>query len=268
MSQKLNNQELEQLRKAKQLLENSSLVMELTNLLGKPIELGLNVLPVKAEKVIAEATNKALNVALKTAITTMETGELGTEKSNITHKVLTGITGSVSGFFGLTAIAMELPVSTTIMLRSICDIARSEGFFVDNAEVSLECLTVFALGGPAPTDDSLNSAYYVARVSMAKALAEASEYLAERIAGKEIIDRSAPALLNFIGKIASRFSVEVSEEVIAKSIPILSVLTGGAINIAFTTHFQKMAEGHFIVRRLENTYGKEYIKALYEKSSI
>jgi hypothetical protein len=35
-------------------------------------------------------------------------------------------TGGVGGLFGLPALAIELPISTTIMLRSIADIARSE----------------------------------------------------------------------------------------------------------------------------------------------
>jgi hypothetical protein len=37
------------------------------------------------------------------------------------------LSGGVGGFFGVAAIAFELPLSTTIIMRSIADIARSEG---------------------------------------------------------------------------------------------------------------------------------------------
>ena len=43
------------------------------------------------------------------------------------HKVLAGTSGGIGGAFGLAALPIELPVSTTIILRSIADIARSEG---------------------------------------------------------------------------------------------------------------------------------------------
>lgn len=36
-----------------------------------------------------------------------------------------------------------------------------------------------------------------------------------------------------------------------------------AINLLFMTHFQRMAEGHFTVKFLENKYGKEKIKENY-----
>ncbi len=38
-----------------------------------------------------------------------------------------GVTGGVSGFFGLAALPVELPVTTTLMLRAIADIARHNG---------------------------------------------------------------------------------------------------------------------------------------------
>ncbi|WP_336152943.1 EcsC family protein, partial [Escherichia coli] len=61
------------------------------------------------------------------------------------------------------ALAIELPVSTTIMLRSIADIARSEGFDLDRIDTKLECLAVFSFGGPSEDDDAVNTAYYATR---------------------------------------------------------------------------------------------------------
>ena len=39
---------------------------------------------------------------------------------------------------------------------------------------------------------------------------------------------------------------------------------GAAINTIFMGHFQDMARGHFIVRRLERMYGEEVVKSTYD----
>lgn len=49
-----------------------------------------------------------------------------------THKILVTATGAGGGAFGLSSLALELPISTTIILRSIADIARSEGEQIKN----------------------------------------------------------------------------------------------------------------------------------------
>jgi len=38
---------------------------------------------------------------------------------------------------------------------------------------------------------------------------------------------------------------------------------GAIINILFIDHFQDMARGHFIVRRLERRYGAEAVREAY-----
>ena len=46
---------------------------------------------------------------------------------SVQRSLLAGITGGVSGFFGTAALAVELPVTTTLMLRAIADLARHNG---------------------------------------------------------------------------------------------------------------------------------------------
>jgi hypothetical protein len=75
---------------------------------------------------------------------------------------------------------------------------------------------------------------------------------------------SAPALLSFVGKIASRFGLEVSEKVAAELVPIAGAVGGFTLNILFSQHFQTLAEGHFTVRRLERKYGGEAVRQAYE----
>ena len=45
---------------------------------------------------------------------------------------------------------------------------------------------------------------------------------------------------------------------------LAGALGGAAVNYAFIDHFQRVARGHFTVRRLERRYGKERIRAEYD----
>ena len=56
-----------------------------------------------------------------------------------------------------------------------------------------------------------------------------------------------------------------AEKAAAQAIPAIGAAGGALINTIFMDHFQDMAKGHFIVRKLERKYGKEAVKILYEK---
>ena len=47
--------------------------------------------------------------------------------------------------------------------------------------------------------------------------------------------------------------------------PVIGVLGGATINLLFAYHFQNVARGHFIVRRLERKYRKEEVQKEYMK---
>ena len=136
-------EDLVALRRAVRSLEQPGLAARLTNMVGKPIELIGDVLPASASHVIATATSKGLEAALKVALRTMQrTPHAG---SQLLHKALATASGAAGGAFGLATLPIELPVSTIIMLRSIADIARSEGEDLSDPEVALSCVQVFAL---------------------------------------------------------------------------------------------------------------------------
>src|SRR6201986_5556271 len=114
----------EALANAVKSLEHPSLAGRLPTLVGKPVEIG-SPLPAFASKAIASATSKGLEAALKVALRTLPSSPRS--NSQFLHRVLATASGAAGGTFGLAALPVELPVSTTIMLRSIADIARSEG---------------------------------------------------------------------------------------------------------------------------------------------
>jgi hypothetical protein len=85
-----------------------------------------------------------------------------------------------SGQVWLRALPIGLPISTIIMLRSIEDIARSEGEDLTNPEAALSCLQVFALGGLMSEADAAESGYFAVRGLLAKSVAAAAGFVIER----------------------------------------------------------------------------------------
>jgi len=252
--------DLNDFKKAKKILENPGIAAKITNLIGIPIEKGFELLPDNWNIKIAKVTRTALTKAVHAAIFTMKDSP-GEKISNIWHKLAVATTGGIGGFFGLPAMSIELPISTTIMLRSIADIARSEEENIYSDESKIACIEVFALGGPTSSDDASGSGYFTVRAALAQSVTKSAEYIAE----KGLAEEGAPALVRLIIQIAERFSIQVTEKAAAQAIPIIGAAGGAIINTLFIDHFQDMARGHFIVRRLERKYGSEIVEETYKK---
>jgi EcsC protein family len=249
------------LEHAAHLLEHPGLVARLTAMLGSPIEGALKALPAPVSATVHDATQKAIGKALGVAIRTLGNDRRDGGSSDRMHKVMSGISGFTGGLFGLPALVLELPVSTTVMLRSIADIARSQGEDLAAIQTRLACVEVFAFGGRASDDDSVETGYYAVRATLAKAVSEAAQYIAER----GLTSEGAPALVRLIGQIASRFGATVSEKVAAQAVPAIGAIGGATVNVLFMNHFQDMGRGHFTVRRLERIYGEDLIRNEYTK---
>ena len=257
---KLSYEDQEALRYAKALLENPGLAAKITGLIGMPIEKALQLLPGKWAQVVNEATRRSLETALQAALLTLD----DKPKSNsweFLHKLAVVATGAGGGALGLLGLPVELPLSTTIMLRSIADIARSEGERLRTPDAKLACLEVFALGGPSKSDDASESAYFLMRAALAKSVSEAAGYIAQR----GLVEEGAPAIVRLIAQLATRFGVNVSEKVAAQAVPVIGAAGGVVVNVLFIDHFQDMARGHFIVRRLERTYDPQLVREEYER---
>jgi hypothetical protein len=247
------------LRKAVLALERPSLAVRLATLAGKPIEFIGRRLPDAVNERVLRAARGALNASLRVALDPrLPTGR---DRSGHWHKALAAASGAVGGTFGLSALALELPISTTIILHAIADIARAEGEDLSDPDAALACLEVFAFGGRAGTDDLGDSSYFTVRAALARSMAEAARYVAER----GLAEEGAPVLVRVTAQIASRFGLVVSQKFTAQAIPIVGAVAGAAINAAFTEHFQSMAQGHFIIRRLERIYGRDMISATYDQ---
>lgn len=262
MNKTISESDRKELQSAKYLLENPGIAIKIANLIGSPIEKGVNRLPKNWNDKIGEITKKALLKASDAALFTIKDIP-GEESSNKWHKFVVAVSGGVGGFFGIAALAIELPISTTIMLRSIAEIARSQGESISSPETKLACLEVFAFGGTSKSDESSEHGYFAVRALLSKSISEAAEFMAERGFAK----KSAPIFMKLIMKIAQRFGIQITEKAAAQAIPAIGAAGGAIINTIFIDHFQDMAKGHFTVRKLERAYGKEIIKEVYSELS-
>jgi hypothetical protein len=252
--------DLKRLEEAAKLLEHPGWIAKITNMVGMPIDWAIKNLPKGASSMITKATEKAITKALVTAVSTMDLNYRG-KPFAWAHRFAVAIAGGAGGFFGLPGLAIELPISTAIMLRSIADIARSEGEHIEDIDAQLACVQVFALGGSKRIDDAPETGYYAVRIALTRALAEAGEFIAER----GFVEEGATVIVRLVARIASRFGVVVSEKAAAETVPIVGAAGGATINLLFINHFQAMARGHFIVRSLERTWGEAVVKKEYER---
>src|ERR1700761_9488493 len=90
--------------------------------------------------------------------------------ANRAHKLAAAASGAVGGALGLAALPLELPISTTILLRSIAEIAREEGEDLNAPEAAFACVEVFALGGQRNGEAAFESGYFAVRTALAKSV--------------------------------------------------------------------------------------------------
>jgi hypothetical protein len=249
-------EDIEALREAKRLLEHPGLAARIALKLGTSIEKGYALLPARWQTKVGRITQQALTKAVRGAILTIDDAP-GKPPAPTWHKIAVAASGGLGGFFGLAALAVELPVSTAIMLRAVADIARSQGESLRAADTQMACLEVLALGG-AP-GDSAETGYFAIRAALAQSVAKAATHVAQRGLAAD----GAPALVRLIVQIAQRFSLQVSEKLAAQALPAIGAAGGALINTLFIDHYQDLARGHFCVRRLERRYGAEVVQTTY-----
>jgi len=257
----VNRVDAEALARARDVLENPGLAIRLTDLVGRPVEMAVAALPAAAARQIHRATGAALDRALSVALRTMDADP--DPPANWLHRLAVGATGAGGGAFGLAGLAVELPISTTLMLRAIADHARAQGEDLSLPGSRLECLAVFAYGSPRASDDAAEAGYFAVRAAMARSIAEAAEFLGTKGVARTAADRSAPALARLLSSVARRFGLAVSEKAAAQLVPLIGAAGGAAVNLAFMNHYQRTAWGHFTVRRLERLHGEAAVRTAW-----
>src|SRR5262249_56757501 len=104
--------------------------------------------------------------------------------------------------------------------------------------------------GSGRSQGGVNLGYYATRTLLTKLAGEASAYLIQR----GTVGASTPVVNSLVSEIASRFGIIVSERFAASALPVLGAVGGATVNVIFMNHFQRIAPGRFIMRRLEGLY--------------
>jgi hypothetical protein len=255
----LDPSDLERLRWATQHLEHPSLAARLTSIVGTPIEIAVKLLPRPIYRQVRSLADAAIGRVMEVAAATLRHADESDPRDGLYRGLAAG-TGAVGGFFGIYGLLLDLPISTTLMLRSIAEIARAEGEDLRSPEARMACLEVFALGGHAETDDAAEAGYYGIRVALAVPITQAARHIAEYGLG----GKGAPVVVELIRAIGTRFGLVISQKAAAQLVPLVGAAGGASINLVFMSHFQEMARGHFVVRALERRYGRDLIQANYE----
>jgi hypothetical protein len=145
------------------------------------------------------------------------------------HKAVATASGATGGFFGTAGLLWDLPVTTSIIMRSVTEIARSfpdEKIGTDDTKRA--CIEVFAFGGPETDDDDADKSYWATRAGLGHTTIEA-----------------------LIKAVVPRLGFVLSEKVVAQSVPVLGCIAGAGLNYAFIDYYQQMARVHFTVRGVE-----------------
>ena len=151
-----------------------------------------------------------------------------------------------AGWSASAALPVELPLTTTFMLRAIAAIAQHQGEDLSKIEARLACLEVFACGAKQRTRQIDR------RRLLRRPRADQQIYPRHRRPrGGTRRGRCVGAGgRSLVSEIVSRFGLVVSDKVAAGALPILGAVGGATVNIVFMDHFQRVAQAHFTLRRL------------------
>ncbi|MBI6628956.1 EcsC family protein [Pontibaca salina] len=202
----------------------SGIGVQLLNLLGAKAEGLLERLPVKVRGQLAGATEQALEIAMRTA--DRSRGAVPDQKPWVNTAVTTAM-GAAGGFGGLPASLIELPVTTTVLLRAIQGVAQEYGFDPAARNVQFDCIRVFAAAGPLAMDDGADTGFLSLRLTL-----------------------SGGNIQRLISAVAPRLGAVLGQKLAAQSVPVLGALAGATANYVYTNYYQQVAHVHFGLRQL------------------
>lgn len=196
---------------------------------GRVTRLGLSRLPPDLDEAVAAWARRGLEIAFSAAILGLH-GTARREHAGA-YRLGGALAGALGGAGGLATTLAELPLTTTLIMRSIADIARARGLDLADATVRGACIEVFAFGGPLEEDDDQDLAFWTTRL--------AGQEVAQLIAAVAL--RYAPAVLAKLG---------------AQAVPIAGAAVGAGLNLLYMDFYQRIARVVFTLLPLEVRHGR------------
>ncbi|EAQ23162.1 EcsC family protein [Roseovarius sp. 217] len=206
-------------------------VIDLLNLVGGQAEGLLDRLPPALRMRLNETTEEALRRAAEIA---HRSRSVVGEQPGWRTRALTASMGAVGGMGGLPSALAELPMTVTVLLRAIQDVAVEHGFDPSEPSIRFDSIEVFGAAGPLERDDGANAGFIGTRMTV-----------------------TGPALTALIARVAPRLAAVLGQKLAAQTVPILGAAAGAATNYAYTRYYQDMAQVHFGLRRLAIDAGRE-----------
>jgi hypothetical protein len=198
--------------------------VKLLTALGGKAEGLLERLPGPVRENLDGATRQALVLAMRAAQGSRVA--VPDQKSWVNTAVTTAM-GAAGGFGGLPSALVELPATTTVLLRAIQGVAAEHGFDPAAENVQFDCMRVFAAAGPLARDDGADLGFISLRLTL-----------------------SGGAMHRMIAAVAPKFATVLGQKLSAQTVPVLGAVAGATTNYVYTSYYQQIAHVHFGLRRL------------------
>jgi hypothetical protein len=198
--------------------------IQVLTLLGSRAESLLDRLPTTVRAGLDDATKRALKIAMQAANSSRNAVPDQTPWMNT---AVTTAMGAAGGFGGLPSALVELPMTTTVLLRAIQGAAAEHGFDPGTENVQFDCIQVFAAAGPLAHDDGADLGFLSLRLTL-----------------------TGGAVQKVIAAVAPRLAAVLGQKLAAQTVPVLGAVAGAATNYAYTSYYQNIAHVHFGLRRL------------------
>ena len=203
----------------------SGVGLQVLGLIGTQAENLIEMLTAQVRSGLERATAAALEQSFNAAAATRR-GRIADAPDWLTRAIAIG-TGAAGGFGGLPSALAELPVTVTVLLRAIQDVAAEHGFDPAAENVQFDCVHVFTAAGPLADDDSADLGFLTVRMAL-----------------------TGRAMNAVIARVAPRLALVMGQKLAAQAVPVLGAVAGAATNYAYTSYYQDMAHVHFGLRSL------------------
>lgn len=216
-------------RLARQYLRAGGVGMEFLNMVGGSAESALRRLPSivtsRLDRVVLRGLENAFDAAGRSR-------DLVRDRGDWFNRLVTSVSGAAGGLAGLPGALVELPLTITLLLRSMLEIAEEHGLDPESETVRRECLRIFAAGGPVADDDGVDTGLLAARLTI-----------------------TGQTIQGLIAKVAPRLSATLAQKLAAQAAPLFGAVAGASINFTFASYYQQLARVHFGLMRLADETG-------------
>lgn len=156
------------------------------------------------------------------------------------NKLGSTLSGAAGGMFGLVGVVPDIAASTTLIYNSIQKIAAQQGFDPEDPEIRLECIEVFA--GGLPGEDEPGQSFVFTKVAV-----------------------NGSTITGILNRVSARFASVLLSKLGTQAVPVVGAITGAALNYAFMSHYEKLAEIRFRLLRLKRDYPERDVTADYRR---